>query len=337
MKDTKRIFHTDAAYFRYRIPGMVVTARGTVLIYCEARTTQSDWARMDILLYRSEDGGESFDGPIVIARGTDEYRTVNNPVCIVDDETLHLLYCRDYSIRGGNVFHRTSTDDGRTWSSPVDIMASTMPEFHNAFAIGPGHGIRTAQGTLLTPVGMVPRSCGMPIESHNPAVVSTLYSRDHGKTWHLGELLPATDTVPDPNESMAAVLPDGQIYMNVRTTGAGFRARSCSKTGTDGWDALTLDRGMIDPTCMGSVVRYCHGGVDGLLAVNCASRSERVNLTCRFSADGGLTWCRTYTIDPGDAGYADAAVLPDGTICVLYEKRFGEEMYFARFTINALR
>lgn len=337
MKDTKRIFHTDAAYFRYRIPGMVVTSRGTILLYCEARTTQSDWARMDILLYRSEDGGESFDGPIVIARGTDAYRTVNNPVCIVDGDTLHFLYCRDYSIHGGDVWYRCSKDDGRTWSEPIDIMDSTMPAYHNAFALGPGHGICTADGTLLTPVWMVPKENGMPPESHSPAVVSTLFSHDHGKSWHTGEILPATDTVPDPNESMAAVLPDGRIYMNVRTTGAGFRARTWSQTGTDGWTALTLDKALPDPTCMGSVVRYCYGGIDGILAVNCASQRERANLTCRFSEDGGLTWCRTYTIDPGDAGYADAAVLPDGTICVLYEKRFGEEMYLARFTIDALR
>lgn len=337
MTDTKRIFHTDAAYFRYRIPGMVVTSRGTILLYCEARTTQSDWARMDILLYRSEDGGESFDGPIVIARGTDAYRTVNNPVCIVDGDTLHFLYCRDYSIHGGDVWYRCSKDDGRTWSEPIDIMDSTMPAYHNAFALGPGHGICTADGTLLTPVWMVPKENGMPPESHSPAVVSTLFSRDHGKSWHTGEILPPTETVPDPNESMAAVLPDGRIYMNVRTTGAGFRARTWSQTGTDGWTALTLDKALPDPTCMGSVVRYCYGGIDGILAVNCASQRERANLTCRFSADGGLTWSRTCVIDPGDAGYADIAVLPDGTICVLCEKRFGEEMYLARFTINALR
>lgn len=333
MKNIKRILHTDESYYRYRIPGMVVTSYGTILIYCEARTTQSDWAKMDIILYRSEDGGDSFTEPILIARGTERYRTVNNPVCIVDGDTLHFLYCRDYSIGGGNVFHLVSTDDGRTWSEPVDIMDATMPAYHNAYALGPGHGIRTADGTLLTPVWMVPKEKGMPPESHSPAVVSTLFSRDRGKTWHTGEILPPTNTVPDPNESMAVVLPDGRIYLNVRTTGAGFRARTWSKTGSDGWEALTLDRALPDPTCMGSVIRYSHGDIDGILVVNCASQSERVNLTCRFSVDGGLTWRSMLVIDSGDAGYADIAVLSDGTICVLYEKRFGEEMHLARFSI----
>ena len=334
MITTKRIFHSDENYYRYRIPGMVVTSRSTILLYCEARTTQSDWARMDILLYRSEDGGDTFTGPLVIAQGTDEYRTVNNPVCIVDGDRLHFLYCRDYSIGGGDVFHRISTDDGMTWSEPVDIVDATLPAYHNAYALGPGHGICTTDDTILTPVWMVPRERGMPPESHSPAVVSTLFSRDHGKSWHTGALLTPTDTVPDPNEAMAAALPDGRIYMNVRTTGAGFRARTWSRTGTDGWDPLTLDKALPDPTCMGSVVRYSHDGCDGLLAVNCASQSERENLTCRFSADGGLTWRRVLVIDPGDAGYADIAVLPDGTICVLYEKRFGEEMHLARFSIT---
>ena len=49
---------------------MIVTAKGTVLAYTEARTGSSDWSRMDILLYRLEDHAVSFDPPIVLARGT---------------------------------------------------------------------------------------------------------------------------------------------------------------------------------------------------------------------------------------------------------------------------
>ena len=333
-----QVFHSDESYFRYRIPGMVVTADGTLLIYCEARTTQSDWAKMDILLYRSEDGGNTFSGPVTIARGTEEYRTVNNPVCIVgQDAVLHFLYCRDYSIGGGDVFYRSSADDGRTWSAPVDIMASTMPEYHNAFAIGPGHGICTADGMLLTPVWMVPKEKQMPPESHSPAVVSTLWSRDNGNTWRLGEIIQETAAVPDPNESAASALADGRIYLNVRTTGSGARACTWSQTGVDGWKPLTLDPSLPDPTCMGSVVRYTYNGLDGILAVNCAHQSERKNLTCRFSADGGITWSRSVVVDPDDAGYADIAVLADGTICVLYEKRYGEEIHLARFSIDSLQ
>ena len=50
-------------YAIYRIPGLVVTSKGTVLAYCEARRTgKSDWDTIDILLRRSTDGGKSW-GP----------------------------------------------------------------------------------------------------------------------------------------------------------------------------------------------------------------------------------------------------------------------------------
>jgi hypothetical protein len=44
----------DGEYFTYRIPGMVVTARGSILVYCEARTGSGDWTKQDVLLRRSD-------------------------------------------------------------------------------------------------------------------------------------------------------------------------------------------------------------------------------------------------------------------------------------------
>src|SRR2546426_12678212 len=48
-------------YALYRIPGLIVTAKGTVLAYCEARRTgKSDWDTIDIYLRRSTDGGKNW-------------------------------------------------------------------------------------------------------------------------------------------------------------------------------------------------------------------------------------------------------------------------------------
>src|SRR4051794_24445391 len=48
-------------YKLYRIPGIVVTAKGSVLAYCEARRTgKSDWDTIDILMRRATDGGKTF-------------------------------------------------------------------------------------------------------------------------------------------------------------------------------------------------------------------------------------------------------------------------------------
>ena len=46
---------------RHRIPGTVVTQRGTVLAYCEARRNDSsDWGEIEIHLRRSLDGGKTW-------------------------------------------------------------------------------------------------------------------------------------------------------------------------------------------------------------------------------------------------------------------------------------
>ena len=45
----------------YRIPGIVVTAKGTILVYCEGRKLrEADRGEIEIHLRRSADGGETF-------------------------------------------------------------------------------------------------------------------------------------------------------------------------------------------------------------------------------------------------------------------------------------
>ena len=332
-------WRTGRPYAACRIPGIVRSARGTLLLYCEARDTLSDWARIDLLLFRSEDGGETFSDPVVLASGDDRHPTVNNPVLIAAGSgELFLLFCRDYSVDGGDVFLRRSRDDGKTWSDPVDLMDRTRPELHNAFAFGPGHGIETADGTLLSPVWFVPKSAGSELRSHHPAAVSSFRSEDGGESWSLGEILPASEGCPDPNETAAARTSDGGVYFNVRLTGAGVRGASWSKDGQSGFSPLVPVPEMPDPTCMGSAANAEWRGVPLILAVNCDSTSERKNLTLRASSDDGKTWPRSLVIDPGDAGYSDLCVIPgeDPTVSVLYEKRWGTELWFAKIPLGEL-
>ncbi len=60
----------DPAYSLYHIPGVVVTAKGTVLAWCEARKRAagvSDWDDIRILLRRSVDEGKTWSPPKSIA------------------------------------------------------------------------------------------------------------------------------------------------------------------------------------------------------------------------------------------------------------------------------
>ena len=85
-------------YELYRIPGIVVTEKGTILAYCEARKTGSDWGAIDLLYRRSIDGGMTWSDPVPLGKrpaharrnpaavarhqGVDGAITMNNPVMI---------------------------------------------------------------------------------------------------------------------------------------------------------------------------------------------------------------------------------------------------------------
>lgn len=337
----------DGKYSHYRIPGIVVTKQDTVIMYFEARTGLDDWSPMDLLIYRSTDGGNSFDEPIKVVEGVSTGTTVNNPTMIVgNDGTLHLLYCVEYGIctecnaaatsactHGCGVFYTKSTNDGITWSEPVNISDSTAPDVRNVFAIGPGHGICLDDGTLLATVWYVRKDVGAALASHYTSEVCTIYSKDNGNSWQLGEEVPNPDNIYSPNETMLAKTSDGRVMLSIRTHHEGYRAVSWSDTGYSGWSDMKLDTALIDPTCMGSLYGY---DVEGypymILSSNCNSTSGRRNITLRASLDDGDTWEKELLIDSGLAGYSDIAVDQNGTIYVLYEVEAGLTVNLARLT-----
>ena len=328
----------DETYTNHRIPGMIVTKKGTLIVYCEARRSASDWAYMDILMQRSTDFGESFSTPILLAEGNDLHKTVNNPVMLEDKNgRLHFLYCEDYTVRGGRVLHRYSDDDGESFSAPVDITDACMPEYHNAFALGPGHGICTPDGTLVVPIWMVPKYHQSPLTSHAPSVVTTLYSKDMGESWTLGELLYSNKDIINPNESVAAVTEDGRVYLNIRIAGY-CRAVAYSDNGYSAWKDYAPDYALPDPQCFGSVASYkSKDDPYTLIFANCATKSGRTNVTVRASFDGGKTYPVSKVIDELRGGYVEVAADPKADkIYVLYEDKFGITDHLAVFNYDWL-
>lgn len=98
----------QGGYETFRIPGIIVTNKGTVLVYCEARRgSRSDWADIEVFLCRSTNGGKTWSPPWKIADSKKE--TVNNPVAIVDRDSdrIHFLYCINYH----QCFYMYSDDD----------------------------------------------------------------------------------------------------------------------------------------------------------------------------------------------------------------------------------
>lgn len=351
----------ESVYDSVCIPGLVVTNKGTLLAYAEARDHINipeglwiDWAPIDIVMKRSTDGGKTWSETKVLCNGTDAskpggVRTTNNPVMFVDGDIVHMLYNTWYSLekskndRGwdGGVFYIKSIDDGLTWSDPKDISASChTDEFPRALlATGPGHGIVLSEksknpGMLLVPIWLTPESNTNSEKNkatdHQNPVASSLYSLDKGETWKIGEIIFPTEEITDPNETAAVELSDGSIMFNMRTPSLlKRRAVTVSETGYSGWSTPRFEQNLPDPICFASIIRY---DKDTILFVNCANEgmgvddwlTRRINLTVRASRDDGKTWEASRVLVPGKAGYSDIAVGPDGMIYVLYDIDHGD-------------
>lgn len=303
---------TDETYSNIRIPGLVMTEKGTLIGACECRRTISDWAQIDILLRRSRDGGETWQDALRIPG---EGETLNNPVLTVQGSRIWLHYCENYR----RLFVRESRDDGLTFSEPREIteIFSGAGFFYNVFAVGPGHGIAIGSKMIL-PV-WIAQNREQP-QAHRPSFIATVYSPDDGRSWCLGESLDCSG-LANPSECALAPWAGGVISSIRNENGDRRRAFAHSPTGYDGWSKPALAENMPDPICQGSMVS--DGGE--LWHLNCAATEGRINLTLKHSCDGFKTW-DARVIDPV-GGYGDLAV-DRKYIYILYEREFGRDGLF---------
>ncbi len=356
----------DGAYDLYRIPGLVVTAKGTVIVYCEARQRAgSDWGPIDLVMRRSTDGGKTFSLPVKIADvpgpktknpvaldqklAVEGEVTYNNPVMIAEpDGRLHLLFCLEYM----RCFITHSCDDGETWCPPEEITKAFEPyraEYDwKVLATGPGHGVAMTSGRLVVPVWL---STGTGGHAHRPSAVSVIVSDDHGQSWMRGPLIVGTTVeTPNPSETIAAELSDGSLLLSIRNESMRHRRLVTRSTnGFDGWSTPAFHSDLFEPICMASLlgvrqdnrVQLIHVGPDSSDAAPPAPPANEVvkgsgkslprrNLSLQSSDDDGRTWSPRVALEPGVSGYSDLAFHPDGSVLCLFESGFKDAAGKAR-------
>ncbi|WNI15383.1 sialidase family protein [Actinacidiphila sp. ITFR-21] len=325
-------------YRTYRIPA-VVTVRGTLVAFAEGRVHSSaDNGDIDVVERRSADGGCTWTPQQVVAEdGTD---TVGNPTPVVAaDGTLVLLTNRQAGqttqgqIQSDQVpaadsrraFVQTSADAGATWSARREITASVKRPGWLWFATGPGHGLTLTRGRAAGRLVVAANHS----EADGRSGVDLLLSDDDGRTWRLGASENDTDATLRPNETSAAQLPDGEIYLSARNNGGGTGMnRASAYSATAGRTYTTPLRplpGLVGPSVQGGVLQ--DPGLPAglpcapLLYSGPADPDSRRHLTLRRSDDYGRTWHTltdlTAPITP--AAYSDLTGIARGELGTVFE------------------
>jgi sialidase-1 len=135
-----------------------VTPKGTVLAICEGRKSSlSDAGDIDLLIKRSTDHGKTWN------LGSDKEQA------IIDQKGKDTR----------RIFLISSTDEGITWTKPLEITTRVKKPNWTWYATGPGSGIQLENGPHK---GRLVIPCDH-IEAETTHYYShVIFSDDHGKT-----------------------------------------------------------------------------------------------------------------------------------------------------------
>jgi len=167
-----------SGYYVFRIPSIVTTQKGNILVFAEGRKGKGgDWDPSNIVYRASYDSGTTWTPLAVLADNGNT--TCSNAVPILDffNDKVHLLYTVGYK----NVYYRCSIDEGVSWDEPIDI-TDVFEVFKEKYpwkviVTGPGHGTQLSTGRILVPIWLS-ESAGVDSATntltHYPSVTSLM-------------------------------------------------------------------------------------------------------------------------------------------------------------------
>ena len=356
-------------YHVYRIPNIVVTKNNVVLVTTEARQGRGgDWDNIDVMMRRSIDGGVTFEPRVKIVDHKDYGEgPSNNFVFISDMQSGRVVsvFCNNYS----RVFTMYSDDDGVTFTKPTEI-TDVFNYFKKDYewsvcATGPGHGIQLKNGRMIIPVWLsvgTGNEFGKDHLGHRPSDITSIYSDDGGLNWKPGEIICRNKDsvnekiITNPNETTAVELSDGRILFNIRSeSDSKRRFIAISPNGYSDWDLIGFDENLLEPVCMGSIIKNQYIYNNNLILFSNPDNLEnelippgnnvshdRKCLTIHISNDDCKTWFNKKILEEGPAGYSDLAQLKTGEFLCFYECDLESGMFddkylrLAKFDLNWL-
>ena len=343
----------DDGIASFRIPALVTSNRGTLIAAYDIRRDNSTDLQgdIDVGVSRSTDGGVTWEPMIVamdmgiwgyeeeVAAGTmtekdaQKLNGIGDPCLLVDENTGELFCFAVWAHAHANsrciywagtgfeiedtpqLMMVRSTDDGLTWSEPVNLTRQVKRYDWKMTFQGPGRGITMHDGTLVVPIQHQEGS-----NSAQALCSGIMYSTDHGRTWHAHNYARATTS-----ESTVAEIEPGVLMLSMRDeTNAKTRAVYVTRDLGRTWTPHASDGKVIEPTCEASLLHVDAAdnalGRNILLFANPHSASGRNHETIQISFDGGETWPHSILLDTGGwQGYSCLTMIDSETVGIVHE------------------
>lgn len=324
----------------YRIPGIVTTKKGSLLGVYDIRYNNSvDLQEMvDIGVSRSTDKGQTWEKMrVAMTFGETDglphaQNGVGDPSILVDNVTGRIWIVAAWTHGMGNerawwnsmpginrdqtaqLMLTYSDDDGKTWSQPINVTEQVKDPSWYFLLQGPGMGITMQDGTLVFPIQF--------IDSTRVPNAGIMYSKDHGKTWHLHNYARTNTT-----EAQVAEVEPGVLMLNMRDNRGGSRAVATTRDLGKTWTEHPSSRKALqESVCMASLIKVDAKdnalGKKILLFSNPNTTKGRNHITIKASLDGGLTWPEEYQVllDEGESwGYSCLTLIDPQTVGIFYE------------------
>ena len=341
----------------FRIPALVTSNDGTLIAAYDIRYAHSGdlVADIDVGVKRSTDGGKTW-GPLIKAMDMGEYggldqrqNGIGDPCLLVDEntgdifcfavwahghgndaDTRSLAYAgKGFAIEDTPQFMMVvSTDDGQTWSDPINLTRQVKQYDWRMSFQGPGRGITMKDGTLVIPFqhqegeeknmhGLYPLNSGI------------AYSTDHGLTWHVHNF-----AHPITSECTVAEIAPGKLLLSMRDETDSHARRNFVTTDLGRtWTAHSSNGKWLDSTCEASMIHVDasknSSGKDLVLLSN-PNNTSRSRMSIRTSIDQAESFGKVVLIDEGGSwGYSCLTMVDESTVGVLYESSRGNMVFQA--------
>mgnify|MGYP000407733122 CR=1 FL=1 len=324
----------------FRIPGLVTTNNGTLLGVYDVRYNSSVdlQEHVDVGLSRSTDGGKTWEKMrLPLAFGEtgglpSAQNGVGDPSILVDTKTNNVWIVAAWTHGMGNqrawwsshpgldlnhtaqLVLAKSADDGKSWSTPINITEQVKDPAWYFLLQGPGRGITMEDGTLVFPIQF--------IDATRVPNAGIMYSKDQGETWKIHNHARTNTT-----EAQVAEMEPGVLMLNMRDNRGGSRAVAITKDLGETWiEHESSRKALQEPVCMASLIHVKAGdnvlNRDLLIFSNPNTTKGRHHTTIKISLDGGVTWLPEHQLlldEDNNWGYTCLTMVDKETIGILYE------------------